>query len=248
MTPLIRVEEVGVRFRSHHRTPTWKDWAVQRVRWRAAAPSREFYALKDVSLALSSGDRLGIVGLNGAGKTTLLKAVAGIYPPQRGRIRVSGTLTPLLELGTGFDPEQSGRENIYLNGAMLGLTPRDMMARESEIIEFSELTDSIDMPVKYYSTGMVGRLAFSIAAALQPQILLIDEIFATGDAHFVAKASARMLAVIDRSQIVLFASHNLEQIKTLCNRAIVLRKGEVVHQGTPASAVDLYLNEIVPKA
>jgi ABC-type polysaccharide/polyol phosphate transport system ATPase subunit len=243
------LEDVAVRFRAHaHRAATWKDWAVQRTRRQEVAPSRDFYALKDVSLALSSGDRLGIVGLNGAGKTTLLKAIAGIYPPQRGRIRVSGTLTPLLELGTGFDPEQTGRENIYLNGAMFGLTPRDMMAREEEIIEFSELTDSIDMPVKYYSSGMQGRLAFSIAAALQPQILLIDEIFATGDAHFVAKASARMLAVIDRSQIVLFASHNLEQIKSLCNRAIVLRKGEVVHEGAPGSAVDLYLNEIVPKA
>jgi ABC-type polysaccharide/polyol phosphate transport system ATPase subunit len=205
----------------------------------------EFDALKNINLSLRGGDRLGIVGLNGAGKSTLLKMIVGIYPPHSGHIHVQGKITPMIELGTGFDHELSGRENIYLNGALLGRSYKQMKQLESEIITFSELGEMIDLPIKYYSSGMHGRLAFSIGAIVDPEILLMDEIFAAGDAHFVQKATARLRELFNTSQIVLLVSHDLEQIKDLCNRAMVLDKGVIVKEGNPADMVDYYLREIV---
>jgi ABC-type polysaccharide/polyol phosphate transport system ATPase subunit len=204
----------------------------------------EFEALKNINLSIRGGDRLGIIGLNGAGKSTLLKMIVGIYPPHRGHVQVSGKISPLIELGTGFDFELSGRENIYLNGALLGRSYKQMRALEGQIIEFSELGDKIDLPLKYYSSGMHGRLAFSIGTLVEPEILLVDEIFSTGDVHFVEKASGRMRDLFNSSQIVVLVSHNLDQIEELCNKAIVLHEGNIVGQGAPQEMIAFYLKEI----
>ena len=184
--------------------------------------------------------RLGIVGMNGAGKSTLLKTIAGIYSPHQGRVKVQGRITPLMELGAGFDVEQTGRENIYLNGALLGFSPAEMKLKEQAITEFSELKEFLDMPVKYYSSGMYGRLAFSIATMTQADILLIDEVFATGDAHFVEKSSERILQLLEQSNIVVIVTHSLEQIQKLCNRAIVIDKGIIVNDGSAKEMIDYY--------
>ncbi len=205
----------------------------------------EFDALKRVNFSLRGGDRLGIVGLNGAGKSTLLKMIVGIYPPQSGHVHVNGKITPMIELGTGFDLELSGRENIYLNGSLIGRSFRQMRDLEKAIIDFSELGEMIDMPVKYYSSGMHGRLAFSIGAIVDPEILLLDEIFAAGDAHFVQKASTRLQELFNNSQIVILVSHELEQIRSICNQVMVMHKGQIVNYGAPEEMIDYYLQEIV---
>jgi ABC-2 type transport system ATP-binding protein len=223
-----------------------KDWFVNHFSGNADRDSfKEFYALNNINLSIEAGTRLGVLGLNGAGKSTLLKTMAGIYFPHEGRVVSQGKLTPLMELGAGFDPDQTGRENIYLNGAMLGFSPSEMEQKESSIVEFSELGEFLDLPVKYYSSGMYGRLAFSIATMTDPEILLIDEVFATGDAHFVAKSSQRILDLVERSKVVVIVSHNLDQIKKLCNRAIVLQKGEIVNDGKPEEMSEFYLNNYV---
>jgi len=183
--------------------------------------------------------------LNGAGKSTLLKTIAGIYFPHKGKITVNGRMTPLMELGAGFDAEQTGRENIFLNGALLGFSPAEMKKKEQAIAEFSELGEFLDLPVKYYSSGMYGRLSFSIATMTEPEILLIDEVFATGDAHFVEKSSQRILHLVEQSQIVIIVSHNLEQIKKLCNRVIVMNKGEIIKDGDPEEMLAYYQATIV---
>jgi ABC-type polysaccharide/polyol phosphate transport system ATPase subunit len=205
----------------------------------------QFSAIKNLTLTINAGERVGVVGLNGAGKSTLLKMIAGIYPPDNGRIHVLGRMTPLIEVGTGFDLEMSGRENIYLNGALLAHSKDEMRLREKPIIEFAGLEEFIDMPIKYYSSGMLGRLAFSIATMIEPEILLVDEIFSTGDAQFVGKATERMLKLFDHSQIVMMVSHNTHQIMQLCNRVIVMKKGEVVADGDPQEMVEYYHDVIV---
>jgi ABC-type polysaccharide/polyol phosphate transport system ATPase subunit len=175
----------------------------------------------------------------------LLKTIAGIYSPHQGRIEVNGRITPLMELGAGFDPEQTGRENIYLNGTLLGFSPAEMKIKEPAIAEFSELGEFLDLPVKYYSSGMYGRLAFSIATMTEPEILLIDEVFATGDAHFVEKSSRRILQIVEQSQIVIIVSHSLEQIKNLCNRVIVMDKGVISNDGDPREMLAYYGENII---
>lgn len=214
----------------------------------AARAVEEFAALKNINLKVSSGDRLGIIGLNGAGKSTLLRMIVGIYPPHCGTVEVTGKITSVIELGTGMDLELSGRENIYLNGTLLGISIREMKELEKEIIEFSELQDKIDLPVKYYSSGMYSRLAFSIAAAIKPEILIADEVFATGDAQFIPKSLKRMEEMFEFSKILVLVSHSLSQITQLCNKAIVLHGGEIVGRGKPDEMVDFYLSEIVKVA
>lgn len=247
MTPPVQLEKVTIKFRIYRDPlPSLKDWATNRIFGHVERNSyTEFFALNQIDLNVDSGTRLGILGLNGAGKSTLLKTIAGIYYPHEGRITIRGRLTPLMELGAGFDPNQTGRENIYLNGAMLGFSPTEMKKRESAIAEFSELKEFLDLPVKYYSSGMYGRLAFSIATMTDPQILLIDEVFATGDAHFVEKSSRRILDLVERSKVVLIVSHNTDQIKKLCNRVIVLHKGKIVNDGKPSEMIDFYMRELV---
>ena len=247
MNTNIQLDNVSLKFRIYRDpTPTLKDSVVNVFsKRRKREPVSEFYALKDISLDIHGGDRVGIIGLNGAGKSTLLKMIVGIYPPHKGKLVVCGRVTPMIEIGTGFDVEFSGRENIYINGAILGYSRSEMKNREEKIIEFSELGEFIDLPVKYYSTGMYGRLAFSIATMVDPEILLVDEIFSAGDAHFVKKGTNRMRELFSSSQIVVFVSHSLDQISSLCNRVIVLHKGEIINQGPPQEMIDFYLKTIV---
>jgi len=247
VTSAITIINASLRFRIYRNpSPGLKETVVRQFSKKYQEQLvTEFDALKNINLSLRGGDRLGVIGLNGAGKSTLLKMIVGIYPPHTGHIHVRGKITPMIELGTGFDHELSGRENIYLNGALLGRSYKQMKQFESEIVAFSELGDMIDLPIKYYSSGMHGRLAFSIGAAVDPEILLMDEIFAAGDAHFVQKAMARLMEILNNSQIVLLVSHNLEQIKELCSKVMVLHKGVIVNEGEPKEMVDFYLNEIV---
>lgn len=243
----IQLEKATIKFKIYRDPlPSLKDWATNRISGNKERDTyTEFFALNQIDLSVETGTRLGILGLNGAGKSTLLKTIAGIYSPHQGKVMVRGRLTPLMELGAGFDPNQTGRENIYLNGAMLGFSPTEMKKRELEIANFSELKEFLDLPVKYYSSGMYGRLAFSIATMTDPQILLIDEVFATGDAHFVEKSSRRILELVERSKAVLIVSHNIDQIEKLCNRVIVLHKGKIVNDGKPSEMIDFYLRELV---
>jgi ABC-type polysaccharide/polyol phosphate transport system ATPase subunit len=242
MNAFINLESVYVKFRIYHNPlPSIKDLLVNRVKGKSERDSyTEFHGLNNINLEVKPGDRLGIIGLNGAGKSTLLKTIAGIYSPHQGRVRVYGSITPLMELGAGFDAEQTGRENIYLNGAFLGFSPAEMRGKEQAIANFSELEKFLDLPLKYYSSGMYGRLAFSIATMTQAEILLIDEVFATGDANFVEKSGQRILELLEQSRIVVIVSHNMDQIEKLCNRAIVIDKGSIVNDGSPRAVIEHY--------
>jgi ABC-type polysaccharide/polyol phosphate transport system ATPase subunit len=247
MTAEINITNASLRFRIYRNpSPGLKEAFVRHfTRKNTAETVAEFDALKDINLSLQGGDRLGVIGLNGAGKSTLLKMIVGIYPPQAGHIHVRGKITPMIELGTGFDHELSGRENIFLNGALLGRSYKQMKQLEQEIIDFSELGEMMDLPIKYYSSGMHGRLAFSIGAIVDPEILLMDEIFAAGDAHFVQKATARLMELFTTSQIVLLVSHDLPQVEELCNKVMVMHKGRIVNQGDPKEMIEYYMSEIV---
>lgn len=247
MKTFIHAKGVSVKFRIYHNpVPSLKELLVnQFTGTRNRDNFTEFLAINNISLEINSGDRLGIVGLNGAGKSTLLKTIAGIYSPHYGRVVVSGRITPLMELGAGFDTEQTGRENIFLNGALLGFSPAEMKEKEQAITEFSELGEFLDLPVKYYSSGMYGRLAFSIATMTEPEILFIDEVFATGDAHFVEKSSQRILQLVEQSKIVVIVSHNLDQINKLCNRVIVMDKGTILKDGPPPEMLAFYADNII---
>jgi ABC-type polysaccharide/polyol phosphate transport system ATPase subunit len=247
MKTYIKVDDLSVKFRIYRNpNPSLKDLAVNRFFGQKQRDQyTEFFAVNHVTLNVESGDRLGIVGMNGAGKSTLLKTIAGIYSPHQGSITMNGMITPLMELGAGFDMEQTGWENIYLNGALLGYSPAKMKEKEQAIAEFSELGEFLDLPVKYYSSGMYGRLAFSIATMTEPEILFIDEVFATGDAHFVEKSSQRILQLVEQSQIVIIVSHNLEQIKKLCNRVLVMDKGSILKDAPPEEALAFYEEHII---
>jgi lipopolysaccharide transport system ATP-binding protein len=201
----------------------------------------EFWALRDVSLAIPRGEALGIVGRNGAGKSTLLKILARVTEPTTGRAIVRGRIGSLLEVGTGFHPELSGRENVYLNGAILGLRKREITARFDEIVEFSGVERFIDTPVKRYSSGMRLRLAFAVAAHLEPEILVIDEVLAVGDAEFQRRCLGKMGDVTGRGRTVLFVSHNLAALRSLCTRAVWLDAGRVAAEGAPQAVLDAYL-------
>jgi lipopolysaccharide transport system ATP-binding protein len=199
------------------------------------------WALKDVSLRVRHGEVVGIVGANGAGKSTLLKILSRITEPTSGRVEVRGRIGSLLEVGTGFDPELTGRENVYLNGAILGMKGKEIRSRFDEIVEFSELERFIDTPVKRYSSGMYMRLAFAVAAHLEPDILIVDEVLAVGDASFQRKCLGKMGNVAETGRTVLFVSHNVMAVEDLCDRAIWLKDGRIVGEGWPSTVVSDYL-------
>ena len=199
------------------------------------------WALQDVSLAVEQGEVLGIIGRNGAGKSTLLKILSRVTAPTSGRIRVKGRVASLLEVGTGFHPELTGRENIFLNGAILGMTKAEVVRKFDEIVAFSEIEDFIDTPVKRYSSGMYVRLAFAVAAHLDPEILVVDEVLAVGDAAFQKKCVGKMGAVAKGGRTVLFVSHNMGSVRNLCRTGVVLNRGRLNYVGTANDAVDRYL-------
>ncbi len=237
------VENLSIKFRIYKdRSPSLKDYFANLFRRRSQSVYADFWAVKDATFDVVEGDRLGIIGHNGAGKSTLLKALCRVIESSDGAVSVDGSIVPLLEIGAGFHPEFTGRENIYLNGAILGYTTQQVRDIEAEVIEFSEITDFIDTPVKYYSTGMYMRLAFSLATSMHPDILILDEIFAGGDAAFLAKAKARMLNLIDKSNIMIMVSHDHELLKSLCNRVIMMEHGKLVADGSPEEVVEYYLS------
>ena len=245
MSVKISLQDVSLKFKIYRNPmPNLKEMMINlATRKRHLDDVVEFFALKNINVNFQSGERVGIIGLNGAGKSTLLKTIAGIYPPHEGVIKISGLVTPMIELGAGFDMELSGLQNIYLNGAILGFSKDVMRNKEKEIVEFSELGDFINLPVKYYSSGMFSPLAFSIAVTSDPEILIVDEILAAGDAHFVQKATDRMQHLFRSSQIVLFVSHAIAQVATLCNRVVVMHHGEIVADGETAEMIELYKNK-----
>ena len=205
--------------------------------------SEEFYALKDVSFEIKRGDRVGIIGRNGAGKSTLLKILSRIVEPTSGRIEIDGRVASLLEVGTGFHPELTGRENIFLNGAILGMTRAEILCKFDEIVDFSELEKFLDTPVKRYSSGMYVRLAFAVAAHLEPEILIVDEVLAVGDAQFQKKCLGKMRETGWEGRTVLFVSHNMSAVEALCRRGLVLKGGCVTLDANAREAVTCYLDD-----
>ena len=216
---------------------------IERIQHPGSAThhSEELWALRDVELTVEEGEVLGLIGSNGAGKSTFLKIVSRITEPTVGQIVLNGRVGSLLEVGTGFHAELTGRENIYLNGAILGMTRAEINRRFDEIVEFSEISRFLDTPVKRYSSGMYVRLAFAVAAHLEPEILVIDEVLAVGDAAFQAKCLGRMEDVANTGRTVLFVSHNMQAIRSLCTRVVELQQGKVVDSGPPSEVVDRYL-------
>jgi ABC-2 type transport system ATP-binding protein len=227
---VINVKDVGMEFNlSQEKVDNIKEYVIKLLKRELLF--QEFWALKNVSFEVKKGDRVGIVGLNGAGKSTLLKVISGVMKPTEGSVEVKGKLVPLLELGAGFDMNYTGRENIFLNGAMLGYTKEFLEEKYDEIVEFSEIGKFIDVPLKNYSSGMKARLGFSVATVVEPEILILDEVLSVGDAKFKKKSEERILSLFDKGVTVLFVSHSVEQVKRLCNKAIWLDNGKIVMQG-----------------
>ena len=191
----------------------------------------EFWALRDVNFQVKKGEVIGFIGSNGAGKSTLLKIVAGVMKPTKGRVDSYGNICPMIELGAGFDPQLTARENIYLNGAVMGYTKELIDSKFNEIVEFSELKDFLDVPVQNFSSGMVARLAFSIATIVEPEILIVVEILSVGDIAFQAKSERKMLSMINGGRTVLFVSHSIEQIKKMCDKVVWLDHGKMIKMG-----------------
>jgi lipopolysaccharide transport system ATP-binding protein len=218
-------------------------WLVGRERTHRREVDPTFWALRDVSFTVRAGEVVGIVGRNGAGKSTLLKVISRVTPPTTGRVLIEGRVGSLLEVGTGFHPDLTGRENVYLNGAILGMSRREVAANFDSIVAFAEVERFIDTPVKRYSSGMYVRLAFAVAAHLEPEILLIDEVLAVGDVGFQRKCLDRMQSAAREGRAILFVSHNLAAVETLCSRAILLAGGAVVGHGSPRAVIGQYLEE-----
>ncbi|HPC82458.1 MAG TPA: ABC transporter ATP-binding protein [Thermoanaerobaculaceae bacterium] len=231
----ILLRDVEVRFRvPARRIPTLKEWAIRRLTSRFQY--EEFRGLGGVSLEVGAGRSLGIVGANGAGKSTLLRVIAGILQPTAGEVAVRGRVAPIIELGTGFDQELSGRENVFFNGALLGRSRAEMRERFDSIVAFAELEDFIDAPLRTYSTGMAARLAFAVATTVDADVLLLDEILAVGDGAFVARCKERIASFRRAGVTILFVSHNLDAVCWLCDEAVWLRDGTIAAHG-PANEV-----------
>ncbi len=257
MSEVVKVENLGKKYIIGHQKQRYGDslrdamthtarsiW--QRIR-HPLSPNREsidleeLWALKDINFEVQQGERVGIIGRNGAGKSTLLKILSRITEPTTGRVHLKGRVSSLLEVGTGFHPELTGRENIFLNGAILGMTKQEIKAKFDEIVAFAEIEKFLDTPVKRYSSGMYVRLAFAVAAHLEPEILIVDEVLAVGDAAFQKKCLGKMESVAQEGRTVLFVSHNMVAMQTLCPRAIWLDDGETKRDGQASQVISDYL-------
>lgn len=236
---MISVKDVSMRFRlSDDRVLSLKEFVTKKLERKIK--QTDFWALKNVSFDVERGEVIGIIGRNGSGKSTLLKIISGILKPTCGQVVCNGNIVPMLELGSGFDADLTGRENVFLNGAILGYSEAFLKEKYQEIVEFSELGDFIEIPVRNYSSGMMMRLAFSVATVVNPQILIVDEILAVGDESFQAKSRARMKELMNGGATVLFVSHSMSQIRMMCNRVVWLDDHKVKMIGETNEVCEQY--------
>lgn len=236
---MIETHNISVSYKMmKDRVKSIKEYAVQL--FKGKIKYEEFLALQDVSFKVNKGEVMGIIGKNGAGKSTLLKVISGIIKPTSGSVALDGNVVPMLELGSGFDFDLSGRENVFLNGAILGYNEQYLKNKFDEILDFSGLGEFIDVPIRNYSSGMVMRLAFSVASIVNPEILIVDEILAVGDSAFQEKSKTKMMELMSGGTTVLFTSHSIEQIKEMCDRVIWLDHGILVDMGEPTEICDKY--------
>lgn len=236
---VIRVENVSMKFNlSSEKVDSIKEYFIKFI--KREIQYDEFWALKNIDFTMEKGDRLGILGLNGAGKSTLLKVIAGVFKPTEGKVTRRGRLAPLLELGAGFDMQYTGKENIYLYGAVLGYSKEFIDSKYEEIVQFSELGKFINVPLKNYSSGMKSRLGFAIATIVEPEILILDEVLSVGDAKFRKKSEKKITDMFDKGVTVLFVSHSLDQVMRLCNKAIILEHGELKACGDIKEVSEIY--------
>ncbi len=235
----IRLEHVGVRYRiANERFGTFKEYLI---RWmQRKVKHKHFWALQDISLSINRGETFGLVGHNGAGKSTMLKLIARVLRPTTGRVLVLGNVAPLLEFGAGFHPELTGRENVYLNGALLGFSHQEMSEKFKRIVDFAELWDFIDAPMRTYSSGMWARLGSAVATDIQPDILIIDEVLSVGDEAFQRKSAGRMQEFRQRGATILFVSHNMHLIEETCHRAAWINHGQLMEVGKVSEVVQAY--------
>ncbi len=239
MEKIIEVNNVSMRFRmANDRISSMKEFIVQKLRGKLQYT--EFEALKDISFDVEKGEVVGLIGHNGAGKSTMLKIISGILKPSEGSVSVRGNIAPMLELGSGFDFEMTGRENIFLNAAILGYSEEFITSKFEDIVEFSGIRKFIDCPLRNYSSGMVARLAFSIATVVEPEILIVDEVLAVGDADFQEKSRARMMEMMSGGTTVLFVSHSISQIREMCSRVVWIEHGEMQMFGPTEEVCNAY--------
>jgi ABC-type polysaccharide/polyol phosphate transport system ATPase subunit len=241
----IVVQNVFQRFRVIHERPDTVRELFSRF-FRKEYNYHDFDAVHDVSFTVPKGEVVGIIGRNGSGKSTLLKIIAGVYRPTRGRVQVAGQVAPLIELGAGMHGELTGRENIVLNGLMMGYSKKQMLEREERILDFAEIGDFIDVPVKQYSSGMYMRLAFSVATEVDPDVLVIDEILAVGDMPFQRKCFDRLQRFRNSGKTILLVTHSLDQIEEVCDRCLVLDRGKLMYDGIPSEAIAIYKGIEIP--
>jgi len=241
MNDALEIEDVWKKFPMRRDRPGFKEFLLNLPKFVNRNYNSNFWAIKGVSFKVKQGECLGIIGKNGVGKSTLLSLILGTIYPTKGNIKVSQKITPLLELGAGFHPDLTGRENIIINGVLLGLTKDEVMERMEDIVAFSEIKEFIDMPVRTYSSGMYLRLAFSVAINTDPELLLIDEILSVGDEAFQKKSKDALIGLIKEGVTTILASHNMAAIKDVCNRVIWLDKGEKRAEGEPEKVVEEYL-------
>ncbi|MBD5158186.1 MAG: ABC transporter ATP-binding protein [Butyrivibrio sp.] len=236
---IISVKDVSMRFNlAREKVDSLKEYIIRSIKGKLQYD--EFWALNDVSFDVKKGDSVGLIGLNGSGKSTMLKVIAGVLKPTKGKATVSGDVAPLIELGAGFDFDLTGRENIYLNGALLGHSRQVMEGLFEDIVEFSELREFMDVPVKNYSSGMLSRLAFSIATAGEADILIVDEVLSVGDFKFQQKCQNRIHSMMEKNTTVLFVSHSIEQVEDICNKVVWLEAGRVKMQGDAKEICGVY--------
>ncbi|WP_426350492.1 ABC transporter ATP-binding protein [Alloiococcus sp. CFN-8] len=236
---VLKVDKVSMKFNlSKEKVDSLKEYVIKFI--KKEIMYNEFWALKDVSFSLNHGERLGILGLNGAGKSTLLKTIAGVYKPTKGSVTRKGRIAPLLELGAGFDMQYTGAENIYLYGAVLGYSKEFIKEKFDEIVQFSELEEFIDVPLKNYSSGMKARLGFSIATIVNPDILILDEVLSVGDRKFRRKSEKKIMDMFAKGVTVLFVSHSVDQVERLCDKGLILEKGKVVAFGDIKEVAEKY--------
>ncbi len=241
---MIRIKNVSMKFNMDiEKDFSMKQAFINFFTKKKKKKTEYFWALKNVTFSVNKGDVVGLIGSNGAGKSTLLKVVSGVMKPTSGKVEVDGVISPMIELGAGFDQNLTARENIYLNGAILGYSKKFLDSKFDEIVEFSELKDFLDVPVKNFSSGMTAKLAFSIATIVDPEILIVDEILSVGDLRFQEKSKNKMMEMIKGGTTVLYVSHSLESIKDLCNKVVWLDHGQVVKIGDTKEICDEYYKE-----